>query len=166
MITKKIILNIEYRKLVPYESKMYREIRLESLLQFPDSFETNYEEAVNTEKLRMEIDIENQNPKKSVWGAFADQKLVGLCAFVIDDNNMGNIYQMYVKKDFQGKNIGSELIQSAIQEGKEKFNIAEVSLEVASKNHSAYSLYKKNGFEETNCESNETSEILVMKYTL
>ncbi|MDN3693740.1 GNAT family N-acetyltransferase [Chryseobacterium tructae] len=159
-------MDIEYRKLVPYESKMYRKIRLESLQQFPDSFETNYEEALNTEKLRMEIDIENQNPKKFVWGAFIAQKLIALCAFVIDDNNVGNIYQMYVKKDFQGENIGSGLIQSVIQEAKEKFNITEVFLEVAVKNHPAYYLYKKNGFEEADCERNETSEVIVMKYTL
>ncbi|MBP2619561.1 hypothetical protein [Chryseobacterium jejuense] len=53
---------------------MYRTIRLESLEQFPESFEATYQEAMNTEKLRMETDIENQTVEKFVFGAFADQK--------------------------------------------------------------------------------------------
>lgn len=44
-------MNIEYRKLSAHESKRYRSFRLESLEQFPDSFEASYHEALNTEKL-------------------------------------------------------------------------------------------------------------------
>ncbi|BAP31134.1 GNAT family acetyltransferase [Chryseobacterium sp. StRB126] len=159
-------MNIEYRKLLSHESSMYRMIRLESLEQFPDSFEANYQEVLNTEKLRMEIDIENQTPEKFVFGAFADQKLIGLCTFVKDEANSGNIYQMYVNKNFQGKNIGSGLVQAVIYEAKEKLNVTEVYLEVAHNNESAYHLYKKNGFNEIEPQNSgdEISKVTVMKY--
>lgn len=159
-------MNIEYRKLLGHESKIYRAIRLESLEQFPDSFETSYLESLKTEKLRMEFDIENQTPEKMVFGAFADQKLIGLCAFVKNENNSGNIYQMYVNKNFQGKNIGSGLLQAVIHEAREKLNVMEIYLEVAHQNESAYHLYKKNGFKEISNEDdrNKILEVIVMKY--
>lgn len=155
-------MNIEYRKLLSHESKIYRTIRLESLEQFPESFEASYQEALNTEKLRMETDIENQTPEKFVVGAFSDQKLIGLCTFVKNEDHSGTIYQMYVNKNFQGKNIGSGLLQAVIREAKKQFNIVEIFLEVNSKNDSAYHLYKKNGFKETDDENNRN--VITMKY--
>lgn len=161
-------MNIKYRKLLPHESKLYRAIRLESLKQFPDSFEANYLEALKTKKLRMEVDIENQTAEKFVFGAFTNQQLIGICAFVKHENHSGNIYQMYIKKDFQGQNIGSGLIQSIIHEAYKKFNVTEVYLEVASKCSPAYHLYKKNGFKEINNEDSKSgySEVIVMRYIL
>lgn len=157
-------MNIEYRKLLPHESKIYRALRLESLEQFSYSFEVNYQEALNTEKLRMESDIENQIPGKFVLGAFAEQQLIGLCIFVKHDNHSGNIYQMYVKKSFQGQNIGSALLQSVIHEAYEKLNITEIFLDVAPNNQAASQLYKKNGFMEI--ENANDPSITVMKYTV
>ena len=157
-------MNIEYRKLLPHESKIYRTLRLESLEQFPDAFEVNYQEALNTKKLRMESDIENQISGKFVLGAFADDQLIGICVFVKNEDHSGTIYQMYVNKNFQGKNIGSELVQAVIHEAYEKFNITEIFLEVAPNNQSAYQLYKKNGFKEI--ENANDLSIIVMKYTV
>jgi ribosomal protein S18 acetylase RimI-like enzyme len=156
-------MKIEYRRLLSHESAMYRAIRLESLEQFPDSFEADYQHALNTEKLRIEIDIENQTAEKMAFGAFADQQLIGLCVFVKNEDHSGNIYQMYVNKNFQGKNIGSGLLQATIHDAREKFNITEVYLEVAHKNESAYHLYKKYGFNEI---ENTLSQATVMKYTI
>ncbi|MGE8555374.1 MAG: GNAT family N-acetyltransferase [Chryseobacterium jejuense] len=161
-------MNIEYRKLLSHESSIYRTIRLESLEEFPESFEATYQEALNTEKLRMETDIENQTPEKFVLGAFINQKLVSLCVFVKNEERSGSIYQMYVNKNFQGKNIGTGLVQAVIHEAKEKLNVTEVYLEVAHNNESAYHLYKKNGFYDTEDENNKDkiSKVIVMKYTV
>ncbi|WP_228425303.1 GNAT family N-acetyltransferase [Chryseobacterium jejuense] len=143
-------------------------IRLESLEEFPESFEATYKEALNTEKLRMETDIENQTPEKFVLGAFINQKLIGLCVFVKNVDHSGSIYQMYVNKNFQGKNIGTGLIKAVIHEAKEKLNVTEVYLEVAHNNESAYHLYKKNGFNEIEPQNsgNEISKVTIMKYTV
>ncbi|MFP3834514.1 GNAT family N-acetyltransferase [Chryseobacterium sp. SIMBA_028] len=156
-------MNIEYRNLLPNESKAYRAIRLESLEKFPESFGANYLEALKTEKFRIENDIENQSLERFVFGAFVDQKLIGICAFVKDENSTGNIYQMYVREGFQGKNIGSGLIQAIINEAHSRFKGIEVVLEVTPKNDRAYHLYKKMGFQEVIDEKNSASNI-VMKY--
>ncbi|MGU3374779.1 GNAT family N-acetyltransferase [Chryseobacterium sp. M5A1_1a] len=156
-------MNIEYRNLLPNESKAYRVIRLESLEKFPESFGANYQEALKTEKFRIESDIENQSLERFVFGAFAEQELIGICAFVRDENNMGNIYQMYVREGFQGKNIGFGLIQAIINEANSRFKGIEIVLEVTPKNDRAYHLYKKMGFQEVIDEKNTESNI-VMKY--
>lgn len=155
-------MHIEYRTLLPEESKIYRAIRLESLEKFPESFGANYLEALKTEKFRIENDIENQSTERFVFGAFADQELIGICVFVKNENNTGNIYQMYVRKGFQGKNIGFGLIQAIIHEANSRFGKIEIILEVTPKNDRAYHLYKKMGFSEIVNENDENN--IVMKY--
>lgn len=150
-------MKISYRKLLPEESKIYRTIRLESLKKYPDSFAATYQEALNTEKLRMETYIENSVPGMFMMGAFANQELIGICAFVKKESRTGSIYQMYVKEEFHGKGIGLELIQAVIQEAVNKFGCFEITLEVSPGNDSAYFLYKKAGFIEI--EGHETNEI-------
>ncbi|MHC6199102.1 hypothetical protein [Elizabethkingia miricola] len=68
---------IEYRNILPNESKAYRMIRLESLKAFPEAFSASYEESVKMEKLRLEEDIENQKPDRFVTGVFIDNELSG-----------------------------------------------------------------------------------------
>ncbi|KFF17843.1 GNAT family N-acetyltransferase [Chryseobacterium sp. JM1] len=141
-------MNIKNRFLLPHESKNYRIIRLESLKKFPESFGAVYQEALQIEKFRMESDIENQTQDRFVVGAFSDDELIGICAFVKEENHTGSIYQMYVKEHFQGKNIGWGLIQAVIGEASERFPDITIFLEVTDKNEKAYNLYKKIGFTE------------------
>jgi len=159
-------MKIQYRKLQSGESKIYRNIRLESLQKFPESFGVSYEEAVKNEKLRIEYDIDNQSEERFVIGAFYEDQLIGICTFVKDENDRGNIYQMYVDEAFQGKNIGKNLIKTLIDEAKNRFNAIEIYLEVKAKNLKAYHLYQKIGFVEIeNYSENEIDSIIIMKYT-
>lgn len=148
-------MNINYRLLLPHESKNYRTIRLESLEKFPEAFFASYEESLKIEKFRLETDIEHQAQDRFVLGAFADAELIGICSFVKDENNAGNFYQMYVKEEFQGKNIGLGLIQAVIDEARKRFNEISIFLEVVHNNEKAYHLYKKTGFSEIVNDSRE-----------
>ncbi|WP_261512516.1 GNAT family N-acetyltransferase [Chryseobacterium paludis] len=159
-------MNIEYRTLLPYESKIYRTIRLESLGKFPEAFGAKYEEALQIEKFRMESDIENQLSERFVVGAFADQELVGICAFVKEEDHIGHLYQMYIKENFQGRNIGLRLIQEVVNEAEIRFDAIEIILEVTHNNVKAYQLYKKFGFHEVieAHKSKESNHHIVMRY--
>lgn len=158
-------MNINYRKLLPEESKAYRTIRLESLEQFPESFGASYQEALKIEKFQIERDIEEQTFGRFVLGAYADDLLTGICTFVTSDKNSGTIYQMYVKREFQGKNIGQGLIEAVILEAERQFNDIEIFLEVAPGNDKAYNLYRKTGFLEViNTSSKDLSSCIKMKY--
>lgn len=159
-------MNIQYRKLLPEESVIYRAIRLESLKKFPESFCADYEEALKTEKFRIEYDIENQLAERFVLGAFNEDQLIGICTFIKDENDRGNIYQMYVKEEYQGKNIGLHLIQKVIEEACSYFKGIEIYLEVKHNNTKAFNLYKKIGFVEiSDAQQNEINPSVLMKYS-
>lgn len=158
------IVKIEYRELLPYESNAYRMIRLESLNQFPESFGADYEDSLKIEKFTLEETIENPVQEKLIFGAFDRSELIGICVFVKEGISTGSIYQMYVKKNYQRKNIGFGLIQSVIHEAENRFNDIDITLEVTANNVSAYHLYKKLGFEEINVDSEKSRGNKVMKY--
>ncbi|MGN7757953.1 GNAT family N-acetyltransferase [Chryseobacterium sp. 22532] len=159
-------MNIQYRKLLPEESAVYRTIRLESLKEFPESFCSDYEEALKTEKFRIEYDIENQLTERFVLGAFNEDQLIGICTFVKDENDRGNIYQMYVKEEYQGRNIGLHLIQKVIEEVCSHFKSIEIYLEVKHNNAKAFNLYKKIGFVEiSDAQQKEINPSVLMKYS-
>ncbi|WP_312389975.1 GNAT family N-acetyltransferase [Chryseobacterium sp.] len=159
-------MNIRYRKLLSEESKIYRNIRLESLQKFSESFGVSYEEAAKNEKLRIEFDIENQTKERFVVGAFHEKKLIGICTFIKDENDKGNIYQMYVQSAFQDNNIGACLIKKTIEETNKNFGVIDIFLEVKVTNLKAYHLYKKLGFVEINENSeSENNPIILMKYS-
>lgn len=150
-------MEIDFKPLASSESNEYREIRLESLKKFPDFFSASYEDTVKTDKLSIESDIENQTFNKFVCGAFFENKLIGICTFVKNELNIGNIYQMYVKPEFQGHNIGKQLLMETLKEAEKRFSKIEISLEVQTNNYKAIELYEKVGFErvseekENNC---------------
>ncbi|WP_267405038.1 MULTISPECIES: GNAT family N-acetyltransferase [unclassified Chryseobacterium] len=159
-------MNIQYRKLQSGESKLYRNIRLESLQKFPESFGVSYEEATKNEKLRIEFDIENQTKERFVVGAFHEKQLIGICTFIKDENDKGNIYQMYVQSAFQGNNIGACLIKKTIEETNKNFGVIDIFLEVKVTNLKAYHLYKKIGFIEINENAeSENNSVILMKYS-
>ncbi|AZB29625.1 GNAT family N-acetyltransferase [Chryseobacterium balustinum] len=153
---------IEYRSLLPDESKEYRRIRLESLKEFPEAFSATYQETLNVEKLTLEDDIEKQTFNKFVHGVFVNRELIGICTFVKSDENIGNIYQMYVQKGFQGKNIGLNLVHSTIKEAAKRYHDLEIFLEVSVDNLQAKHFYLKAGFEQIR--QNENSSDILMKY--
>lgn len=158
-------MNIQYRKLLPEESTIYRTVRLESLKKFPESFGADYEEALKTEKFRIEYDIENQLAERFVVGSFDEGQLIGICTFVKDENGRGNIYQMYVKQEYQGKSIGLNLIRKVIKEADDQFKDIEIYLEVKHDNLKAFELYKKMGFIEiSDAGQTEMNSSILMKY--
>ncbi|MFZ4929930.1 GNAT family N-acetyltransferase [Chryseobacterium sp. Mn2064] len=156
-------MNIEYRNLLPKESEEYRRIRLESLKEFPEAFSANYQESLGIEKLTLEYDIENQTFNKFVQGVFADNELIGICAFVKSSDNIGNIYQMYVQKKFQGKNIGLNLVQETVKEALRRYSNLEIFLEVSLDNIQAKHFYKKAGFQEVE-PIDGVESVILMKY--
>jgi len=155
-------MEIEFRNLLATESKEYRKIRLESLQRFPKSFCANYQQAKETEKLGLESDIENETFEKFVYGAFSNNALIGICVLVKDEMNIGTIYQMYVQDSFQGKNIGSKLVEEVIKEARIRYGGIDIFLEVLRDNFKAYRLYKKIGFKEVEKKANDAS--FLMKY--
>ena len=100
--------------------------------------------------------------KKIVWllfpkahyllvGAFYSNKLVGVTfLFKFDRSNRQVIarnFGIVVRDEYQGKGVGSKLIQKLFSIAKEKYHINEIYLEVLTDNKVAIKFYKKYGFQ-------------------
>ena len=137
---------------MPEHSGAYREVRLESLKNHPEAFETTYEKALKQETFFFEKPIIEQDERKFVMGAFYDGVLIGICAFV-DDNlyeldQTGSLVQMYVKREYAGNKIGEKLLLQTEFEALKLPNLSKVMLEVNKNNNRAICVYQNCGYKQ------------------
>ncbi|PCH96753.1 MAG: GNAT family N-acetyltransferase [Bacteroidetes bacterium] len=155
-------MGITYRKLSSKDLVDYREIRLESLKEYPDSFGASYEDQKIKKKLGFEEYIEQEHPDKFIVGAFDNTQLVGICGFFREDNakrmNAGEIIQMYVKSKYQSNKVGYWLLQATLDEALRIKEIDNVELGVYASNQSANTLCEKAGFEEYGFKENQFND--------
>jgi RimJ/RimL family protein N-acetyltransferase len=138
------------RKLQPHESAIYREVRLACLKNAPQFFGSTYEEEVLNPKFMFEAFIESESADHVMFGAFDDDRLIGITGF----NRMarrramhrGEIVQVYVDSSYRGQNIGEKLIRRALEYAFGLDGIEQVQLSVIAGNDKAIKLYEKFGF--------------------
>jgi len=101
---------IAYRRLERGDEEAYRRVHLESLKTFPDNFGTLHEDQIKVQKLQFEEFIETGTVGSFVFGAFADNELIGIAGFKRGDRpktkHRGEIVQVFVNRDFQGQKSG------------------------------------------------------------
>src|SRR6186713_2145191 len=111
-------MSIIIRKLQPHESGSYREVRLACLKNVHQYFGSTYEEEVLNPKFMFETFIESDSPDHVMFGAFDQERLIGIAGF----NRMarkramhrGEIVQVYVDPNYRGQSIGEKLIHQAL----------------------------------------------------
>lgn len=142
-------MSIIIRKLQPYEIAIYREIRLECLKTAPDHFGATYEEEALNPKLRFEIYIENNSPDHVMFGAFDEDKLIGIAGFNRMERqramHRGEVVQVYVNSNYRGQNIGEKLLRSVIEHAFTLDGIEQMELRVVAGNQTAIRIYEKLG---------------------
>ena len=143
-------MDIKIRKLQPHESATYREVRLACLKNAPDYFGSTYEEEVLNPKFFFETYIETASPDHVMFGAFDEERLIGITGF----NRMarqrashrGELVQVYVDSNYRGQNIGEKLLRQALDYAFRLEGIEQVQLSVIASNKTAIKLYEKLGF--------------------
>jgi RimJ/RimL family protein N-acetyltransferase len=143
-------MDIIIRKLQPYESAIYREARLSCLKIVPEYFGSTYEEEILNPKLMFETYIENESPDHAMFGAFDEERLIGITGF----NRMarqrarhrGELVQVYVDPNYRGQNTGEKLLRRALEYAFTLEGIEQVQLSVIASNKTAITLYEKLGF--------------------
>jgi RimJ/RimL family protein N-acetyltransferase len=126
---------------------------LESLKLYPESFGTSYEEQRRLPKLRLEEAIEQSANDRFVIGAFDQDDLIGICAYlpfvpddVADFSNAGTIIQMYVRSTYSGQKIGLNLTKATIRQAFKVSDVDQIVLGVREGNISAIRVYEQAGF--------------------
>lgn len=155
-------MQIQFKKLATADSRKYREIRLESLKNFPEGFGATYEEESKAIKLDFETHIEQQAIHKFIIGAFDKENLIGICGFYQEASfktkHRGGIIQMYVKPNYKGNGIGLQLLNTTIVEAFKIPELEQLILGVVTNNISANKIYEKAGFQEYGIQRNYFKE--------
>lgn len=93
-------------------------------------------------------------------GAYTENVLAGVVSFARDGEDReklrhkGLMFTMYVLKEFRGRGIAQELLQSLIEKVKTVPDIEQINLIVISNNARAKQLYEKFGFKKYGTELN------------
>jgi len=145
-------MNITIRKLTPDDAEQYRGCRLDALLNAPSAFASSYEEEETSTKemLRERFREMMDSGENAFIGAFDGELLIGLTGIAREDRQKRNhkmiIFSVFVRPEYQGKKVGSQLIEAAISHARKVEGIERIELSVESNNAPAKALYQSFGF--------------------
>lgn len=137
---------IQVRRLASSEGAAYREIRLEALRLYPESFGSTFE----AESVRPLEHFSERVASCPVFGAFRGTEIVGMAGFWgregAKDAHKGYLWGMYVRSDARNAGVGRKLAEAVIDYAREHVEI--LQLDVVSENEAARRLYASLGFVE------------------
>jgi ribosomal protein S18 acetylase RimI-like enzyme len=137
------------RRLSPADLSIYRRIRLGGLRESPAAFGSSYAEEARRPRRAFASRLE-QTPGKWMFGAFEDQRLVGVLNLVREtkakEKHKAAIYGMYVERRARGKGVGRALLNRALATARRLRGVRQVRLAVVESNEPALRLYESAGF--------------------
>lgn len=140
--------NLIIKKASLKDWKNYKEIRLDALEKDPESFGSSYEE----EKKRSEKIWKNKLSEKNRIALIAvkERRVVGILIIMFESGiklaHIANIFSVYVKKEYRGKGISTELMREALKLIESRKGTRKINLHVTTNQLPAINLYKKFGF--------------------
>jgi len=138
-------MEINCRILRAADSLDYRKVRLESLTFHPECFGSDYHQESKRPKLYFQQLLESESTTGLMLGAFAGQKLVGLCGLIPSSGEDIEIIQMYVGAEYRGTGAGLKLLSLA-KHCLSRLGGKALVLKVFEDNQSALATYQKAGF--------------------
>jgi ribosomal protein S18 acetylase RimI-like enzyme len=140
----RINFNRMIRQLQAADAILYRNVRLEALKNEPHSYLSAYEIESAKPELFLERCLNADDPHNIVFGAFSNEKLVGIIAFVI---SQAEVIQFYVDPKYRGHGLGRKLLTTILDEAFRRFKELDfVHIDVVLKKKNAGDLYRSVGF--------------------
>ena len=144
------------RKLTPDDWLVYKEIRLRSLEEAPQAFESSLLEESNfTEHVwRSRLECKASS---FCMGGFTDNKLQAIVGFrqghKLKTRHKSYVWGLYVLPEQRTAGLGLSLMKVVINEFNGLFDISSMHLTVTSNNLAAIHLYQKLGFQQYGIET-------------
>lgn len=140
----------------------YQKLRLNALKAASESFGSTYEREVKFSEQEI-IERISPNSSKFFMGIFDGKELIGMVSFHKEigekERHKGDIYGMFIHKDYQGKGLGKLLLSTLINKVKKDYpDLEQIRLSVVSNNTSGRKLYSNLGFEKYGVEINALKE--------
>lgn len=137
--------------LTPEHAAPYKDLMLHAYEQAADSFtSTRQERALQPDSWWLQR-IANPLGLSVVWGAFAEEKLVGTVSVEFSarekTRHKALVVAMFVHSDFRGQGLARQLMQAAIRHGMERQGLRVLQLEVTQGNAAAERLDQSLGFQ-------------------
>ncbi len=135
--------SIKLVTLLPDDWSKFRDLRLEALQNEPQAFGATYEDALNHPESEWrrwlgDIVVFAQDESKNA--------LVGMMGAFKKENDVWNLYTVYLNSEYRGKGVSSQLLEDLLSKVQSK-NARAIELTVNVHQDSAVALYKKYGFE-------------------
>ena len=145
------MLPVIVRRLVPADAAPLRQLRLDALVETPESFGSSYEEehTLTLEDIRGWITPLDDG---AMFGVFSDDALAGMVGVgrqrKLKMRHKAHIWSMYVAPAQRGRGLGRLLMHAAIAHAQTMRGIRQVQLSVTANNTAAATLYASLGFAE------------------
>ena len=137
------------RRLTAPDAAPLRQLRLDALVETPESFGSSYEEehTLTLEDIREWIVPADDG---AMFGVFADGALAGMVGVgrqrKLKMRHKAHIWSMYVTPAQRGRGFGRLLMQAAIGHARTMRGVRQVQLSVTANNTAAVALYAGMGF--------------------
>ena len=135
---------VQIRRLMPADARLYREIRLEALQQVPEAFGSTFEQECSQSLAQFEEVL----TKADVFGAFREADLLGMAGYRTQAGakraHKGLLWGMYVRSIARGTGVAKPLVEAVLGHARERVEL--VQLTVVSENKPAQRLYRSCGF--------------------
>jgi len=149
--------SINIVSLTPDQWEIYRDIRLNGLLEDPQAFGRSYEEEIAFPQEKWRQRASNSNNFMALENGIP---LGTMGAYISDEsgNKVANIVGVFVSKEERGKGIGSKLLDAVLDKIKQNQSIKKIKLSVNKDQTLAVKLYEKFGFKITGEETQKMGD--------
>lgn len=128
--------------------KAYKEIRLDALQKNPESFGRAYEEEKDRSESEWKSKLSDKN--RVTLLVLNGDEVIGLLGIIFESStrvaHIADIISVYLKEEYRGRGIASQLMKEAIKVIKARKITKKVKLNVTTNQLAAVNLYKKFGF--------------------
>ncbi len=133
------------RRLTEQDAKIFRDIRLEALEDYPEAFQATYESAVDLPLEAYAVRLQMY----ALFGGFAGGQLQGFLGFTPLRNpkiaHKGVLWGMYVQPAARGTGLAAAMVEAALDHARQ--HVEQVLISVIADNTRARRFYEKMGFE-------------------
>ncbi|OKP67146.1 acetyltransferase [Paenibacillus sp. P3E] len=138
------------RILTSADAEIYRELRLQSLLQNPEAFLSSYESESKISMVTTRIRLEPSDDNFTLGAFDAEEKLVGIVTLFRESRpkirHKAHVYSVYVDPCARKQGVGRVLMLELIKRAKQVPGLEILNLTLTSTNLSAKRLYESLGF--------------------
>jgi ribosomal protein S18 acetylase RimI-like enzyme len=141
-------MNVEIRQLEPTDAAELLRLLQQAVTEEPLAFVTSPEDEFVSSVGAVREQLERA-PDTVIFGAF-EHDMVGMLWFAREArtklSHKALIWRAFVRKEFRGRGIGGQLLQTAIAHARNLHGLAAIWLGVSDKSPDARRLYEKYGF--------------------